>query len=151
LILGPAGSTVHILNRDTTATSDGGTTPGNGTAYPAFGVLGSYVLAQPGQVAQVAFITTDSVRVGSPLILGILIDEALPYFTGSFEILKDWTPDPPGLPLSKSLIGQRFYLSELPDSAAACRHMQVMIQWPAEAAPNELQSFTIFGCFVQEQ
>ena len=150
LLLGPAGSGVKILHRDVTATTDGGTTVSNGTTYSAYAVFGSYVLAHPGQIAQVAFVTTDSVRVGSPLTLGLLIDEALPYYTQSFEILKDWTPDPPGLPVSKSFYGQRFYLSELPDSAAACRHLQVMIQWPAEAAPNELQTFTIFGCFVQE-
>lgn len=151
LLLGPTGTGIKILARDVNATSDGGTTVSNGTTYAAYMVFGSYVLAHPGQVAQVAFITTDSVRVGSPLTIGLLIDEALPYYQQSFELLKDWTPDPPGLPVSKSFYGQRFYLSELPDSAAACRHLQVLIQWQAEAVPNELQTFTIFGCYVQEQ
>jgi hypothetical protein len=150
LVLGPTGSG-KIRLRSVNATTDGGSTGSNGTPYPANAVFGSYVLVQPGQVAQVAFITTDSVNVGSPLILGVLIDEALPYFTGSFEILKRWESDPPGLPPSKSILGQRFYLAELPDSAAACRHMQILVQWPAEAAMNELQAFTIFGCIVQEQ
>lgn len=148
-----SGSDRAIWYRNLDASSDGGSGSNfltNGAQYVAYGVFGSYVLAQPGQVAQVAFVTTDSVNVGTPLILGILIDEALPYYTGSFEMLKNWTNDPPGLKASKSILGQRFYLSELPDSAAACRHMQIMIQWPAESAINELQSFTIFGSYVQE-
>jgi hypothetical protein len=148
LVLGPTGSG-KIRQRDVDATTDGGSTGGNGTAYAAYTVFGSYVLAQPGQVAQVAFITTDSVNVGSPLIVGVLIDEALPYYDGSFEMIKVWETDPPGLPKSKSILGQRFYLSETQEPAA-CRHMQLMVQWPAEAAANELQSFTIFGCFIQE-
>jgi hypothetical protein len=146
----PTGSG-FIRFRNLDASSDGGTGLTNGLTYPAYGVFGSYVLAQPGQVAQVAFVTTDSVNTGSPLILGLLIDEALPYFTGSFEMLKNWTTDPPGLPASKSILGQRFYLSELPNSAAALRHMQIMCQWPSESALNELQSFTVFGDYVQEQ
>ena len=149
LLLGPIG-TGYIRYRDVTATTDGGLTGSTGTAYPAYAVMGSYVLAQAGQVAQVGFITTDSVNVGSPLIIGLLIDEALPYYQGSFEIYKNWVSDPPGLKPSKSIIGQRFYLSDSPDQAAAMRHMQLMIQWPAENAANELQAFVIYGCFVQE-
>lgn len=150
LLLGPTG-TGSILNRDITATTDGGSSGSNGTAYAAYTVLGSYVLAQPGQVAEVAFFTTDSVNTGSPLILGVIVDEALPYYQGSFEMLKNWANDPPGLPSSSSVIGQRFYLSQMPDTTAVCRHLQVMVQWPAEAAANELLSFTIFGRYLQEQ
>lgn len=148
LLLGPTGSG-KIRERNVDATSDGGTTNTNGTAYAAYAVFGSYVLVQPGQIAQIAFITTDSVKVGSPLIVGVLIDEALPYYTGSFEMIKVWVTDPPGLPESNSILGQRFYLNETQEPAA-CRHMQLMVQWPAEAAQNELQSFTLFGCYSQE-
>lgn len=150
LLLAPTG-TGYIMNRNIGATTDNGTTGSNGSQYPAYAVFGSYVLAQPGQVAQVAFITTKSVHVGSPLILGLLIDEALPYYNGSFEILKNWTNDPPTLKPSKSFYAQRFYLSDMPDTAAACTDMQIMVQWPAEAALNELQTFTVFGCYVQEE
>lgn len=149
LLLGPTG-TGKINARNLLSSSDGGTGLTNGSTYVAYAVLGSYVLAQPGEIAQIAFVTTDSVNVGSPLILGVLIDEALPYFNGSFEMLKNWTNDPPGLPASKSILGQRFYFSELPDSSAACRHCQIMIQWPAESALNELNSFTLNGNFIPE-
>ena len=163
LLVGPAltGSTDGygtILYRDLDASTDGGEGDYNGgylvngTTYPAYGVFGSYVCAHPGQVAMISFITTDQVNVGSPCILGVIFDEALPYYTGSFDIIKDWVPDPPNLPESTSLLGQRFWMSEAGDgdTAAMCRHMQVMIQYPPEAALNELQSFTIFGSFAQQ-
>ena len=163
LLIGPAltGSTDGygtILYRDLDASTDGGEGDYNGgylvngTTYPAYGVFGSYVCAHPGQVAMISFITTDQVNVGSPCILGVIFDEALPYYTGSFDIIKDWVTDPPNLPESTSLLGQRFYMSEAGDgdTAAMCRHMQVLIQYPAEAALNELQSFTIFGSFGQQ-
>jgi hypothetical protein len=108
------------------------------------------VLAQPGQVAVVPFITTERVGVGSPLVLGVLIDEALPYYTGTFEYLKHWTNDPPNLKPSTSLPAQRFYLSETPDDAVECRHMQMQVCWAAENAPNELLTMTVFGGFLQE-
>jgi hypothetical protein len=139
------------MNRNILATTDNGTTGSNGSVYPAYAVFGSYVLAQPGQVAQVAFVTTKSVAVGSPLVLGLLIDEALPYYTGSFEILKNWVNDPPCLKPSKSFYTQRFYLSDMPDTAAACTDIQILVQWPPENALNELQVFTIFGAYLQEQ
>ena len=139
-----------ILARSITATTDGGTTDSNGTTYSAYGVLGSIVLAQPGQVAKVSFVTTDSVNVGTPLTLGVIMDEALPYYTGSFDTLKHWVNDPPNLPPSKSILGQRFYMSDDENVVAYCRHLQILVQWQPESAPNELQTLTIFGAYEVE-
>ena len=151
LLVGQTGSSGVILARDLSASTDAGSTGSNGTAYAAFGVIGSIVLAQSGQVAKIAFITTESVKVGSPLVLGVIIDEALPYFTGSFDILKHWVSDPPGLPESKSILAQRFYLAENEEDTAYCRHLQILFQWPPEAALNELQTLTIYGAYEVEQ
>jgi hypothetical protein len=150
LLVGQTGSSSVILARNLDATTDGGTTGSNGTAYAAFGVLGSIVLAQPGQIAKVAFMTTDSVKVGSPLILGVIFDEALPYFKGSFDILKNWVTDPPGLPESTSILSQRFYMAEDEQTSAYCKHLQILFQWPPEAVQNELQTFTIYGAYEVE-
>ena len=95
LLLGPL-NTGPILQRDLNVFTD------NGTAYAANAVLGSMVLAQPGQVATVSFITTDAVRIGTPIVLGVIMDEALPYYTGAFDILKHSVNDPPTLKESKS-------------------------------------------------
>jgi len=151
LLIGGTTSSSVILARNLDATTDAGSTGANGTAYAAFGVLGSIVLAQPGQIAKIAFITTDSVKTGSPLILGVIVDEALPYFTGSFDILKHWVSDPPGLPESTSILSQRFYMAEDEEMCAYCKHLQVLFQWPPEAAQNELQTFTIYGAYEVEQ
>jgi hypothetical protein len=145
LLVGPYG-TGPLLARDLTSSLD------NTSTYEANAVIGSAVLAQPGQIAVVSFVATDSVNVGTPLVLGVILDEALPYYTGSFNILKRWENDPPGLKKSKSLFPQRFYLSELTgeDDEAACRHMQIKVIWAAENAPNELISLTVFGGYLQE-
>lgn len=119
--------------------------------YPANAVVGSAVLAQPGQVAGVLFITTESANIGTPMTLGILVDEALPYFTGSFDILKNWKYDPPNLLPSTSILSQRFYMDELADHAALMRHCQVQINWASENAQNEIFTLTIFGGYFQEE
>lgn len=142
LLLGPLNSG-PILQRDLSVFQD------NGQSYPANAVLGSMVLAQPGQVATVGFITTDAVRIGSPLVLGVIMDEALPYYTGAFDILKNSVNDPPTLKQSKSLNAQRFYMSDSQEEAV-CRHMQVMVNFGTEAVQNELLTLTIYGGFMQE-
>ena len=144
LLVGPIASG-NILERNLTVFTD------NGNPYPAYAVLGSCVLAQPGQVATVAFITTESVRVGTPLVLGILVDEGLPYYTGPFDILKHRVNDPPNLPASKSFYADRFYLNELADETAVMRHMQIKVIWSAtDKVMNELLSVSIFGAYNQE-
>lgn len=143
LLLGPATSG-PILNRDLSVFTD------NGSVYPAYAVIGSAVLAQPGQIATVSFITTEAVRIGKPLVLGVIMDEALPYYTGPFDILKTWVNDPPAIKAkSKSLMSQRFYMSEL-EEEAVCRHMQIKVDLGSEAVQNELLTLTVFGGFMQE-
>ena len=144
LLLGPV-STGEIMQRDLSVFSD------NGTPYSAYAVVGSAVLTQPGQVAQVAHIVTDAVKIGSPLTLGILVDEALPYYTGPIDILKDFVSDPPNLPTSKSFYSQRFYLSDNPSVLATMRHVQIMVIFsPADVVMNELLTMTLFGTYLQE-
>lgn len=143
LLLGPFESG-QILQRDLDTNQDGGEN------YPANAVMGSCVLAQPGQIAIVPFVTVEQVGIGTPIVIGVLIDEALPYYTGPFNILKHWENDPPNLKPSISLPSQRFYLSEDGDSAAAMRHMQIQINWAAENFPSELATVTIFGGYLQE-
>lgn len=149
LLTGPASSG-RILARNLNANTDGGSGLSNGSTYPAYAVFGSYLLAEPGQVAVINSISSKSVNVGTPLIVGVIVDEALPYYNGSFTILKNWVTDPTDLPQSKSITSQRFYMSEDIDESAYCDHFQLLVQWPAEAASNELISFAIFGKFQIE-
>lgn len=144
LLIGPSG-TGPILKRNIDIFTD------SGLPYAANAVVGSAVLAQPGQLATVMFVTTESVRTGNPLVLGLLIDEALPYYKGEIEVLKDWISDPVNLPPSTSIIGQRFYLDELREMASVCRHLQIQVLWsPTDSVQNELLTMTVFGGFIPE-
>lgn len=145
LLVGPL-TTGPLLRRDLDVFSD------NGLAYVSNATIGSMVLAQPGQVAAIGFITTDSVKIGTPLTLGLLISEAYPYYDGPAPIiLKIWEPDPPTLRPSRSILGQRFYTSEIEDEAPVCRHMQVQVNFSQnDKIQNELLSLTIYGGFYSE-
>lgn len=138
LLVGPSG-TGPILRRDLTVNTDGG------LPYLANFTIGSLVLAQPGQIAEIGFITTDCAAIGSKPTLGVLLDE----IGGTFDPLPNSVADPPELPPSGTTYNQRFYLSQTQDPAI-CRHMQVEVNWPAENFANELYSMTIFGSYASE-
>ena len=144
LLVGPKTSG-PILKRDFTVYLD------NGSSYNAYGVFGSLVLAQPGQIASVENITTDSVAVGTPLTLAVQLDEIGSGPAGLFEPLISSEPDPTELTPSNTVYAQRFYLSQsqLP---AKCRHMQLQVNWgETDTVRNELLSISIFGGFEQEK
>ena len=140
----PSGSLGPILKRDYSVHKD------NGVAYAANAVIGSLVLAQPGQVALVESLTTDSVAAGTPLSLSVQLDEIAPVSAGYFEGLQSYVPDPTELSPSLSLYAQRFYLSQT-QQPALCRHLQVRVDFGMDAVQNELLSMTLFGGFEQEK
>ena len=152
LLLGPRGffgnppfpNPGPILQRDYSTYED------NGSAYPAYAILGSMVLAQPGQIALVESFTTDSVLVGTPITLAIQLDEIAPLSAGYFEPLLQWVADPTELSPSKSIYAQRFYLSQT-QMPAACRHLQLQINFGSDTVRNELLSLSAFGAFEQEK
>lgn len=141
LLLGPTTSG-PILARDLTTNAD------NGTAYPAFFTIGSLVLAQPGQLAEVGFITTDSVAVGTRPSLSVLMDE----ISGTFDPLTDIKDDPTDLAPSQTTYANRYsLLATANGTPALCRHMQIRCDWPAENKPNEVLSMSVYGGFAAEQ
>lgn len=138
LLVGPKESG-PILYRDYNTYAD------NGELYPADFILGSLVLAQPGQLAMVDFITADSIKTGTALSIGVLIGE----ISGDFENLSDPTLDPPNLPAAKTLYNLRFWLSQTLEPAV-CRHMQIQVSWPAENYASEILSLSPVGSFSNE-
>ncbi|MCU1305168.1 MAG: hypothetical protein JWQ87_5452 [Candidatus Sulfotelmatobacter sp.] len=138
LLIGPAISG-PILKRDLTTHAD------NGTSYLANLVIGSIVLAQPNQCAEVVSITTECVATGSRPTIGILGDE----ISGAFENLVQGVPDPPFLYPSQSLYADRWYFNQL-QQPAWMRHLQINIQWEAENAANELLTYSLFGSLHTE-
>jgi len=132
-----------ILMRDSSSFSD------NGSAYNAYSVIGSLVLAQPGQLAYAKLITTDAMAVGTPITLKVQLDEIAPISAGYFENLTLFVPDPTQLSPSNSVYAQRFYLSQT-QQPAVCRHMQIAVEFGTDTVKNELLSLTLFGSFDQE-
>ena len=143
LLIGPPPAGGPILKRDSTVWTD------DGTSYPAWAILGSLVLAQPGQTAHTSFFTTDSVKVGTPLTLAVQLDEIAPVTSGYFEPLTVYTTDPPQLSPSLSVEAQRFWLSQT-EEPALCRHLQVQVNFGLDVVKNELLSLSLFGDWEQE-
>jgi hypothetical protein len=142
LLLGPAVPG-PILQRDTTVNTD------NGVLFNWFPMIGSIVLAQPGQIAELSYFTLESVRTGTRPTMGILLGEINGPTTGQFDTLYQTRQDPPLLPPSKSLYNDRYHAMQN-QQPVWCRHLQIRIDYPAEDFHNELLTYTIFGAIHTE-
>jgi hypothetical protein len=132
-------TTGPIWQRDSTKNTD------NGNAFPVQTFFGNIVLALPGQLAALSFITLESVKTGTRAGLALLLGEV----SGTFETLNRTRQDPPILPPSNTLYSDRYHFAQN-QNEAWCRHFQMEVSWPAEDAANELLTFTIFGQTWQE-
>jgi hypothetical protein len=144
LLIGPPAGGGPILMRELTVNTDAGMT------YPAKTRFGSVVVAQPGELAGLAWMTLEATMAGSPPAFSVMLSEINPVPNGSdFESVPRTRQDPPNLPPSQSLYSNRHSLmqNQMP---TWCRHFQFEIDWPAEDAANELLTFTIFGQMWQE-
>jgi hypothetical protein len=136
-----------VLQRDRKMNTDAG------VAFAVDTVLGSIVLAQPGQLSAMSFITLESMPYGSKPGLGVLLGEISPPLAGVisplFDTLFRTRQDPPNLPPSTTLYSDRYHFMQN-QNEVWCRHFQMQLSWPAEDAANELLTFTIFGQTWQE-
>ena len=146
LLIGPAASG-QILRRASLFTP---TFTDGAASYHAYADIGSLVLANSGEVAGVNFVTTESVRIGTPLTLGLLLDEAEPYTNVPFSMLRNWITDPPSQPKSRSILSQRFYVSDNEDIDALCRTLQIRVDWGFDTVQNELMTYSVSGSFYKE-
>ena len=111
-----------------------------GMPFIAHATFGSIVLAHPGELAALAFVTLEAQKIGSRAALSILLGEIY----GTFEPLGRTRQDPTNLPPSGTLYSDRYHFMQS-QNPAWCRHFQMDIAWPAEDAANELLTFTVFG------
>lgn len=139
LIIGPPAGGGPILQRDDTVSQD------NTTPYPSYGDIGCIVLAQPGQIAAVHFLTIDAMKLGSRPQMAVLLGEV----SGTFEYLQRNRQDPPLLPPSNTLYSDRFYMMQSQDPVY-CRFMQIRVDFGTEDFPNELLTYTIYGSIENE-
>lgn len=139
LLLGPPAATGGpILQRDLTKNMD------NGVPFSATTRFGSVVVAEPGQLAALAWMTLESQPHGTAPKLSVLMSEINETAVSKFETLPRSRQDPPNLPVSQSYYSNRHYFLQN-QNPVWCRHFQFEITWPAEDAANELLTFTIFG------
>jgi hypothetical protein len=140
LLIGPTGAG-PILFRDVTTNADDGTN----FAAP-YATIGNVVLAEPGEVAEVTFITLDSILTGTAPTAAILLDEIAATINVPFNNLNVTTADPPDIHVeaSQTLYMQRFDTLQN-GNGTKCRNMQLKISWAQENFPSELLAHAIYG------
>jgi len=143
LLIGPGAAGGPIRMRDLTVNTD------VGIPYICHATFGSIVLAHPGELAALAFITLEARKLGSRAALSVLLGEIFATPTAPFEPLGRTRQDPTNLPPSETLYSDRYHYMQS-QNPAWCRHFQMDIAWPAEDAANELLTYTIFGQTWQE-
>lgn len=148
LMMGGSGANEPVLVRDSSYT----TFTDNGSAYPANFVVGSIVLAQPGQRAKCRFVTCDFVRTGTSPIVSVLLGEV----SGTFQSISGYTvPDPSQIPASTSVFNNRYYFKQsvgsLPPKPVVCRYLQIKIDFGTDTVQNEILSSTINGAIEVEK
>ena len=139
LLIAPVG-TGQILYRSLTNYMD------NISPYTWFATVGSIVLAQPGQVAEIDFVTTDCNGSGTNVTVSWLRDE----ISGPFTALSTGVPDPTYLPESATAPGQRYYFEQTGDPTIA-RHIQLQFGGAAADTTDELLAYTINGAVRAEK
>jgi hypothetical protein len=152
LLVGATGGGDTIAKRDLTVFAD------EGTAYQSDFTMGTIVLAQPGQMAELEFITLDLPRIGTAPTVSYLLDET----SGTFTVFNS-SPisEPPELygntTHPATLFSNRYYFNATPQGGgnpppAWCRFLQIKIDYGnADTVQNELYTLTIFGTVYQEK
>jgi hypothetical protein len=150
LLIGPtSGGGRPILYRNLTVFTD------NAATYPANFTMGNIVLAYPGQMAELNFITCDFNKVGTSPIVSFLADE----ISGAFSSISGYVhSDPPQLDgtteTAATLFPNRYDFAQSVNGGAPpplyCRHLQIKIDYGNDGVRNEILSFTLNGSHWQE-
>jgi len=145
LLVGPPSGGGQILARTPGVYQDAD------TSYPCSWIIGSNVLAQPSEMAEMGFIATDCVRTGSAPTISVLLGEIYGWEgCPPWEVLPRYVNDPPKLPASKTLYSLRWWFNES-GKPAWCRHFMLQVSFPAEPYANEMLSMSMFGAIHRER
>ena len=117
-----------------------------GTPFEAYCTFGSFILANPGNAAEVDSIVLELQNRGSVPTVGILTDE----IGGTFEILTNYENDPPELTPSTTVMSNRWYLAQ-GGNAARMRHLQLKVDFGnVDITRNELLTTSLFGGVIHQ-
>jgi hypothetical protein len=144
LIVGASTGGHQILKRSLTTFTD------NGVAYDAFFVMGSIMLAHPGQRALLKFVEADFSGVSFRPTISFLLNE----ISGSFiPFTANPVFDPPilyGTTITPSSYSPNRYYFSSTGSLAVCRHLQIKVDLGTTSNGDELFNMTIYGRLVVE-
>lgn len=141
-----------IMNRD----SNYNTFTDAGQAYGSSFIMGSIILANPGSMAALRFLSTQFKGIGSQPKVSVLLDELCDISGGGpFEPLIKFESEPPRLSPSTTIYSNRYYFKQgVNDSDPVpcyCLNMQVKIDYGAtDIVQNELLSLSINGAILTE-
>lgn len=129
----------------------------NGVQYGSSATIGSIVLAAPGELAELGFLTIEGsqgLNQYNPTV-SVLIDELF----GTFSPLSTYVADPPVLygisGGQTSMTANRYYFKQTSFSyPALCRHLQIEINFGNNNIANtsipEIMSMTLYGSIYEE-
>lgn len=159
-----SGASTGVLPTSNTTVISGGpilyrnvnTFNDNGITYPANFTMGSIVLAYPGEMAELAFITCDFNKVGTSPQVSILMNE----ISGAFSSLSGYVhSDPPQIygttEVPSTLYANRYDFQQSVNGGVPppiyCRHLQIYYDFGStDGVRNELLSSTIYGAHWNE-
>lgn len=150
LLIGPSNSIAGgapILARDTTGTIfyDGLNTPLlPALPYAAWDVKGVTKLCSTGEMTELGWISTKSMKVGKKPTIGLLMNEIEPGTSTPFTILQWTSPDPAILPPSQSVYSDQ-YSCEQNGVAPKGDSVSLKFDYGAQFAADELLDFEIYG------
>lgn len=143
LLIGPE-SDGPILKRDTATNAD------NGTAYSSYITIGNIMLCESGEVAEIAHIGLQSMAIGQPPQVGLLLGEIHSTAEVPFDLLQPTSADPPTLPEAQTLFNDR-YVAMQNGVCPKCMHFQLLLNYPTINAADELLAHTIYGAKHSER
>lgn len=145
LVVGsPVTGGFQIFKRSLTVFTD------NGQTYDAFFVMGSIVLAHPGQRALLKFLECDFSGISFRPSISFLANEIAGTFV-PFTLAPQF--DPPqvyGATITPSSYSPNRYYFVGTEAVSVCRHLQIKVDFGATANGDEVYTMTIYGRLVVE-
>jgi hypothetical protein len=144
LLVGSTTANQQILERNLSVFTD------NGTPYDAYFVMGSIMLAHPGQLAVLKFIEMDMSGVAYQPTISYLLNEISGTFTPFMAAPQFDPPSLYGTTLAPTSYSPNRYFFSGTGSLARCRHLQLKVDFGSTSNGDEIFNVCIFGRLLVE-